>query len=38
LKKGTETLGSFSYEEILKELKKEVDQMILEKFDALELN
>ena len=38
LKKGTETLGSFSYEEILQELKKEVDQMILEKFDALELN
>jgi len=38
LKKGTETLGSFSYEEILKELKKEVDQMILEKFEALELN
>ncbi len=38
LKKGTETLGSFSYEEILKQLKKEVDQMILEKFDALELN
>ena len=37
LKKGTETLGSFSYEEILKQLKKEVDQMILEKFDALEL-
>ena len=38
LKKGTETLGSFSYEEILKQLKKEVDQMIFEKFDALELN
>ena len=38
LKKGTETLGSFSYEEILQELKKEVDQMIHEKFDALELN
>ncbi len=37
LKKGTETLGSFSYEEILKELKKEVDQMILEKFEALEI-
>ena len=36
LKKGTETLGSFSYEEILQQLKKEVDQMILEKFDALE--
>jgi len=38
LKKGTETLGSFSYEEILQQLKKEVDQMILEKFDVLELN
>jgi (E)-4-hydroxy-3-methylbut-2-enyl-diphosphate synthase len=38
LKKGTETLGSFSYEEILQQLKKEVDQMILEKFDAIELN
>ena len=38
LKKGTETLGSFSYEEILQQLKKEVDQMILEKFDALEPN
>jgi len=38
LKKGTETLGSFSYEEVLQQLKKEVDQMILEKFDALELN
>ena len=38
LKKGTETLGSFSYEEILQELKKEIDQMIHEKFDALELN
>lgn len=36
LKKGTETLGSFSYDEILQQLKKEVDQMILEKFDALE--
>ena len=32
LKKGTETLGSFSYEEILGQLKKEIDQMILEKF------
>ncbi len=32
LKKGTETLGSFSYEEILQQLKKEIDQMILEKF------
>jgi len=38
LKKGTETLGSFSYEEILKELKKAVDQMILEKFETLEFN
>jgi (E)-4-hydroxy-3-methylbut-2-enyl-diphosphate synthase len=34
LKKGTETLGSFSYEEILQQLKKEIDQMILEKFGA----
>ncbi|MBN4078176.1 (E)-4-hydroxy-3-methylbut-2-enyl-diphosphate synthase [Nitrospina gracilis] len=32
LKKGTETLGSFSYEDILQQLKKEIDQMILEKF------
>ena len=36
LKKGTETLGSFSYEDILLQLKKEVDQMILEKFGELE--
>jgi (E)-4-hydroxy-3-methylbut-2-enyl-diphosphate synthase len=34
LKKGTETLGSFSYEEILGQLKKEIDQMIVEKFGA----
>ncbi|MZG54650.1 MAG: (E)-4-hydroxy-3-methylbut-2-enyl-diphosphate synthase [Nitrospinae bacterium] len=34
LKKGTETLGSYSYEEILPQLKKEVDQMIVEKFGA----
>jgi (E)-4-hydroxy-3-methylbut-2-enyl-diphosphate synthase len=32
LKKGTQTLGSFSYEEILEQLKKEIDQMILEKY------
>ena len=32
LKKGTETLGSYSYEEILGQLKKEIDQMIQEKF------
>jgi len=32
LKKGTETLGSYSYEEILPQLKKEVDQMIVERF------
>jgi len=38
LKKGTETLGSFSYEEILQQLKKEIDQMILEKFGELEPN
>jgi (E)-4-hydroxy-3-methylbut-2-enyl-diphosphate synthase len=36
LKKGTETLGSFSYEEILGQLKKEIDQMILDKFGELE--
>jgi (E)-4-hydroxy-3-methylbut-2-enyl-diphosphate synthase len=36
LKKGTETLGSFSYEDILQQLKKEIDQMILEKFGELE--
>ena len=34
LKKGTETLGSYSYEEILPQLKKEVDQMILERFGS----
>ena len=32
LKKGTEALGSYSYEEILGQLKKEIDQMIQEKF------
>jgi hypothetical protein len=31
LKKGTETLGSYSYEEILGQLKKEIDLMIFEK-------
>ncbi len=36
LKKGTETLGSFSYDEILAQLKKEIDQMILAKFGELE--
>ncbi len=35
LKKGTEELGSYSYDEILGELKKEVDQIILQRFDAL---
>ena len=34
LKKGTETLGSYSYEEILSQLKKEIDQMIVERFGA----
>ena len=34
LKKGTETLGSYSYEEILPQLKKEIDQMIVERFSA----
>ena len=38
LKKGTETLGSFSYEEILPQLKKEIDQMILEKYGELQPN
>jgi len=36
LKKGTEELGSYSYDEILAELKKEVDQIISERFGALE--
>jgi (E)-4-hydroxy-3-methylbut-2-enyl-diphosphate synthase len=36
LKKGTETLGSFSYEDILQQLKIEIDQMIHEKFGELE--
>ena len=35
LKKGTEELGSYSYDEILGELKKEVDQIILQRFEAL---
>jgi (E)-4-hydroxy-3-methylbut-2-enyl-diphosphate synthase len=34
LKKGTESLGSYSYEEILGQLKKEIDQMILDKFPS----
>jgi len=38
LKKGTETLGSFSYEEILQQLKKEIDQMIVEKYGELQPN
>jgi len=36
LKKGEATLGSYSYEEILGQLKKEVDQLILERHGALE--
>jgi len=36
LKKGTETIGSFSYEEILGRLKSEVDQLIVEKYPAAE--
>ena len=36
LKKGTETLGSFSYDEILQQLKEEIDKMIEEKFGKLE--
>jgi hypothetical protein len=34
LKKGTESLGSYSYGEILGQLKKEIDQMILDKFPS----
>ncbi len=34
LKKGTEALGSYSYEEILGQLKREIDQMILDKFSG----
>ncbi len=33
LKKGTETLGAFSYEEILPRLKAELDRLIEEKGD-----
>ncbi len=36
LKKGPQTLGSFSYDEILGRLKKEVDRLILEKYGELE--
>lgn len=36
LKKGTEELGSYAYNEILGELKKEVDQIIQDRFGALE--
>ena len=36
LKKGTEELGSFGYDEILDRLKEEVDRMILERHGALE--
>ncbi len=36
LKKGEETLGSYAYDEILAQLKKEVDQLILERNGALE--
>ncbi len=36
LKKGTAELGSYAYDEILGELKKEVDQIIQERFGALE--
>jgi len=36
LKKGTETIGSFSYEEILGQLKSEIDKLIVEKFPASE--
>ncbi len=36
LKKGTETLGSFSYDEILDKLKTEVDQLISERYGTPE--
>ncbi len=36
LKKGTETIGSFSYEEILGQLKSEIDKLIVEKFSTSE--
>jgi (E)-4-hydroxy-3-methylbut-2-enyl-diphosphate synthase len=34
LKKGTESLGSYTYRDILGQLKKEIDQMILDKFPS----
>jgi (E)-4-hydroxy-3-methylbut-2-enyl-diphosphate synthase len=36
LKKGTEELGSFSYDEILNKLKSEVDQLISERYGTPE--
>ena len=36
LKKGTETLGSYGYDEILDRLKAEIDRMILERYGTLE--
>ncbi|MBI5427795.1 MAG: (E)-4-hydroxy-3-methylbut-2-enyl-diphosphate synthase [Nitrospinae bacterium] len=38
LKKGTETLGSYSYEEILERLKMEVDRIIAERYGAVGMN
>ena len=36
LKRGPETVGSYSYDEILGKLKEEVDRLITEKHEALE--
>ena len=38
LKKGTETLGSYSYEEILDQLKNELDLMIASRFDQKKIS
>ena len=35
LKKGTETLGAFGYDEILDQLRKELDRLIEEKYGAV---
>ena len=36
LKRGPETVGSYSYDEILGKLKEEVDRLIAEKHETLE--
>ena len=36
LKKGTAELGSFGYDEILQQLKKEIDQLIMERYGTPE--